>query len=232
MSKTSRRRALTRSGLLVFALFSATIPMGKAWGKTPASADSAAQSDTAASAIASDPLLPEVLSPGERVMWGEHGLMRITGIYPLTEESREKEFGLRRTMLTIHEVAGFATLAAMIATATYGQLTLNGNTSLGETHETLASITIGSYFFTAAMSLLSPPPAIRRKEWNTISIHKGLAIVHFTGMIVTPLLADEIARRNPGATKETIDRDKAHVHQISGYITTAAFAGAMMVVTF
>jgi polyisoprenoid-binding protein YceI len=62
--------------------------------------------------------------------------MRITGIYPLTEESREKEFGLRRTMLTVHQAAGFATLAAMIATATYGQLTLNGNAGLGETHQT------------------------------------------------------------------------------------------------
>ncbi|MEO6095307.1 MAG: hypothetical protein ABIW76_06415 [Fibrobacteria bacterium] len=211
--------------------------LGTAWGQSPAAADTSARLDTAVSrldtsAITADPLLPEVMSPGERIMWGEHGLMRITGIYPLSEESREKEFGLRRTMLTVHQMAGFATLAAMIATATYGQLTLNGYTSLGETHQTLADITIGSYFFTAAMSLLSPPPAIRRKEWNTISIHKGLAIVHFTGMVVTPLLADGIAYRNPGASQETIDRDKAQVHQISGYITTATFAAAMMVVTF
>ena len=167
-------------------------------------------------------------------MWGEHGLMRITGIYPLTEDSRIKELGLRRTMLTVHEVAGFATLAAMVATATFGQLTLNGHTSYGETHKTLAGVTIGSYFFTAALSLLSPPPMVRRKEWNTISIHKGLAIVHFTGMILTPLLADGIARREngAGASKEALDRDKAHIHQISGYITTAAFAGAMIAVTF
>jgi hypothetical protein len=186
------------------------------------------------SATKSEPLLPELLSPGERLMWGEHGMMRWTNIYPLTMESREKEFDLRRTMLTVHEVGGFVTLAAMLATATYGQLTLNGYTSLGSTHKTLASVTIASYFLTAGLSLLSPPPAIRRKEWNTISIHKGLAMVHFSGMILTPLLADGIAmnQRGSGMTKLQINRDKALVHQISGYITTVAFATAMGVITF
>jgi len=145
-----------------------------------------------------DPLLPEVMSPGERLMWGKHGLMREIGAFPLTEESREKEMGLRRTMLTIHEIGGFATLAAMLTTVVYGQLTLNGNLSLGETHQAWATATIISYFTTASLSLLSPPPMVRRKEWNTVSIHKGLAIVHFTGMILTPLLADGIPGRSAG----------------------------------
>src|SRR5260221_9996369 len=65
---------------------------------------SASRSDSAsAAAIPTDPLLPEVLSPGEHLMWGEHGLMRITGAFPLTEESREKEMSLRRAMLTVHQ---------------------------------------------------------------------------------------------------------------------------------
>ena len=119
---------------------------------SPVSADSAATAASATTTIATDPLLPEVLSPGEHLMWGQHGFMRIIGAFPLTEESREREMGLRRTMLTVHEIGGFATLAAMIATATYGQLTLNGYHSLGNTHMTLADVTIGAYFFTAAMS--------------------------------------------------------------------------------
>ncbi|MDB5048568.1 MAG: hypothetical protein JWO30_1639 [Fibrobacteres bacterium] len=201
---------------------------------TAAVKDSVSARPDSATSLSAGPLLPEVLSPGEHIMWGEHGLMRITGIFPLTEESRERELGLRRAMLTVHEVAGFATLAAMLATVTYGQLTLNGYTSLGGTHQTLAAVTIGSYFFTAAMSLLSPPPMVRRKEWNTVSIHKGLAIIHFSGMILTPLLANGVAmkERGSGTSQTTIDRDKAHIHQISGYITTVAFAGAMMAVTF
>lgn len=195
---------------------------------------SSAPVDSAAALIPTDPLLPEVLSPGEHLMWGQHGFMRIIGAFPLTEESREREMGLRRAMLTVHEIGGFTTLAAMIATATYGQLTLNGYHSLGDTHMALADVTIGAYFFTAAMSLLSPPPMIRRKEWNSVSIHKGLAIVHFTGMILTPLLADGVAMNERGTGKSglQIDRDKAHIHQVSGYITTAAFAAAMVAVTF
>ncbi len=186
------------------------------------------------SAAKPEPLLPEILSPGEHLIWGEHGMMRRTGIYPLTLESREKELGLRRTMLTVHEVGGFVTLGAMLATVTYGQLALNGYTSLGSVHKTLASATIASYFLTAGLSLLCPPPLVRRKEWNTVSIHKGLAIVHFSGMILTPLLANGIASRDRGSgmSNVQINRDKARVHQISGYITTAAFASAMAVITF
>ncbi len=178
-------------------------------------------------------LLPEVMGPGERLLWGKNGWMRSIG-FPLTEESRLKEINLRRTMLTLHEVGGFLTLGAMITTAVYGQLTINGNTSLGDTHKAWASATIASYFTTAALSLLCPPPLIRRQEWNTVSIHKGLAIIHFTGMILTPLLADGIAmqERSNGTAQVKINHDKAQIHQISGYITTVAFASALMVITF
>ncbi len=197
--------------------------------------DSAASTTASGSAAKSDShLLPEVVSPGERILWGEHGFMRSTGIYPLTEESREKELGLRRTMLTAHEIGGFLTLAAMITAVTYGQLTLSDNTSYGNTHKTWADVTILSYFTTAALSLLTPPPMVRRKEWSTISIHKGLALIHFTGMVLTPLLADGVAahERGQGQSTITINHDKAQIHQISGYITTVAFASAMAVITF
>lgn len=180
-----------------------------------------------------DPLLPAIMSPGEKLMWGKNGLMRKIGAFPLTEESREREMSLRRTMLTVHEIGGFITLASMLTTVVYGQLTLNGHLSLGETHQAWATATIISYFTTASLSLLSPPPMVRRNEWNTVSIHKGLAFVHFTGMILTPLLADGIEMEERGsASQEKINRDKAHIHQVSGYITTATFAAAMMVITF
>src|SRR4051812_13237484 len=145
--------------------------------KTPTVAVNAASAPAGAdSAAAQTPhfaLLPEVLSPGERLMWGEHGLMRRIGAYPLTEESREKELSLRRTMLTVHQVGGFATLAALVTTVVLGQLTLNGNTDLADYHTTMAAGAITLYFTTAALSLFSPPPMVRRNEWNTISIHKG-----------------------------------------------------------
>jgi hypothetical protein len=187
-----------------------------------ASARPGAEALLSDSKVSSDPLLPEILSPGEKWMWGEQGFMRKHGGFPLTEEGREREMELRRTMLTAHQIGGFITLGAMIATAYCGQMIINGNEGYEDAKGVLAWTTVGAYFTTAALSLMSPPPMIRRKEWSTISTHKALAWVHFTGMILTPILGTMV---EDAGTVRTI-------HQVSGYATTAAFAGAMYVVTF
>lgn len=170
---------------------------------------------------AKDPLLPDILSPGERLLWGEHGWMRSIAGLPLNEESREKEMGIRRTMLTLHQIGGYATLAAMIATAFAGQMIINGNESYEDMKEGLAWTTVGLYFSTASLALFTPPPAIRRNGFSSLSIHKALAWVHFTGMVITPILGTLIE-----------DEHSVRVfHQVSGYATTAAFAGAMISIT-
>jgi hypothetical protein len=169
-----------------------------------------------------DPLLPDVLGPGERMLWGPHGLMRSIGAYPLNEESREKELVLRRAMLNAHQVGGFLTLGSMVATAYCGQMIINGESGYGGAKKILVTTTIAGYFTTALLSLLTPPPAIRRPGWNSVSTHKALAWVHFTGMIITPILG----------TMLEDDKDVQTLHQVSGYATTAAFAGAMFVITF
>jgi hypothetical protein len=193
-----------------------------------------AQSEQANPAYA---LLPDVMSPMEKVFWGERGLMRGMG-YPLTQESREKELGLRRGMLTAHQIGGFLTLASMAATVVTGQILINGQ-SEGEGHTghahgtehdhgvhglktTLAWTTVGLYSTTAILSLFTPPPLIRNKNWNSLSWHKGLAVVHFTGMFITPFLGMMIEDNH----------DLQTFHQVSGYMTLAALTGAMVVVTF
>jgi hypothetical protein len=184
--------------------------------------DAAPAADTAAASVQKDPLLPEILSPGEKLMWGEHGWMRSLLNLPLNEESREKEMHLRRTMLNLHEIGGFTTLAAMIATAFAGQMIINGHEGYEDVKSPLAWTTVGLYFTTASLSLLSPPPAVRRPGWSTISTHKALAWVHFTGMLITPILGTLIED----------EHDVRVFHQTAGYITLAAFAGAMISVTF
>ena len=180
-------------------------------------------------------LLPEKLGPMESLMWSEHGLMRNHFDFPLTEDGRDKEMHLRRTMLTLHQVGGFATLAAMLATVAVGQVIYNdypGRASSGMNNlkSTLGWTTVWMYFGTASLSVFTPPPLVRHNEWSTISTHKLLATIHFTGMIVTPILASYIGgERRPGST---ISRNAETAHMISGYATTAAFAAAMMVVTF
>lgn len=185
-------------------------------------AEEAAPADTAAAATTSpDSLLPAIMGPMEHVFWGRSGLMRHLGM-PLNEETREKEIFLRRNLLTAHQIGGFITLAAMTATAVTGQQMLNGRDDLGDRKRLLVSTTIITYFTTAALSMITPPPMLRRPQWSSISWHKALATLHFTGMIVTPILGSQIKD----------DYDRRHLHQWAGYATLATFAGAMLVVTF
>lgn len=177
----------------------------------------AAAADTPA--VQADPLLPDRLSPGERLFWGENGWFR-SG--PLTEESRESELGLRRTLLNLHQLGGYLTLATMLATAFAGQMIINGNEDFEAWHKPLAYTTAGLYFTTASFALLAPPPVVRRPGFNGLTMHKTLAWVHFSGMIATPALGLAFGK----------DHDRRIFHQAAGYVTTAAFAGAMISVTF
>lgn len=170
---------------------------------------------------AADSLLPSTLGPMERMLWSERGLVRRFAM-PLTEENREKEVHLRRSLLTAHQAGGFLTLGLMTATAITGQQILNGRDDLGGRKEVLVAGTILSYFTTALLAMAAPPPMIRRNQWNSISWHKALAVVHFTGMIATPILGESMED----------DKDRQRLHQYAGYATLAAFTGAMVVVTF
>jgi hypothetical protein len=175
-------------------------------------------------------LLPDKMSFFERGMWGENGFMRWSGIAsPLTPEVRKYELGVRRTMLTAHQIGGFATLGLMWATCYYGQRIIDGGVqgrrNLQSTKNTLVAATITSYSLTALLSIFSPPPLIRRDETSTTSIHKFLAWFHVAGMIITPLLGKVIN------TNRAFHMDKAHYHQVAGYITTAIFTTAMIVIT-
>lgn len=170
--------------------------------------------------VKAEPLLPDRLSPGEKLLWGERGWMR--GSYPLTEEGREQELGLRRTLLNLHQVGGFMTLAAMLATAFAGQMIVNGDESFEKYKAPLAYTTVGLYFTTASLAFFTPPPIVRRPGFNSIAMHKTLAWVHFFGMISTPVVGTMIDG----------DKDRRMFHQTTGYVTTAAFAGAMVSITF
>ena len=192
------------------------------------------QQDTLPVSVVRRPrLLPENLGFFERNLWTENGLFRTMGIAsPLTPESRKSELKLRRTMLVAHEVSGFVTLGLMVTTVYYGQKVLNefytsNYRPLLRKHTQFVDATIATYSITALLSLLSPPPVIRRDEISTVSIHRALAWVHVTGMILTPIIA-AIAKKGRGATDMSILR----IHQISAYITTAAFTASMIVVTF
>ncbi len=173
-------------------------------------------------------LLPDNMSFAEKFLWGENGFMRKIGIAgPLNAKSRESELKARRTMLTMHQIGGLATLGFMITAAYFGQQVLNGHFNESGLHKSFVALTIGTYTATGLLAVLSPPPMIRRSgEESTISIHKTLAWVHFLGMIITPILGSMVVHHH------IMNIDKAHFHQIAGYVTTAVFAASVIVLTF
>jgi hypothetical protein len=204
-----RARDLTVSG----GTFQAVQP-----GEDPAADDSAAAPKRR--------LLPANMSFMEKGLWGENGLLRSIGLAsPLTPEVRKSELGLRRTMLTIHQIGGFVTLASMVTAAYFGQQIIDGNNGYRRNHQIAVATTIAAYSATGLLAIFSPPPMIRRDEISTITVHKTLAWVHFLGMVTTPILGGMINRHADYY-------QRAHIHQISAYITTAALAASMIIVTF
>ncbi|MGA9121209.1 MAG: hypothetical protein WB699_17720 [Bacteroidota bacterium] len=184
-------------------------------------------------------LLPPSLSPVEKIIWGESGFLRTTGIAPLTPSARMSELRFRRTMLTIHQIGGFVTLGLLVPTIIYGQRNIQNwndammgvrplDRQLNRTHRMWADLAFTSYLVTAAMAILSPPPIIRRNEASTITTHKILAWVHFTGMIALPILGALAAHANTADQAKTLRT----VHAITAYTTAAALATAMIVITF
>jgi hypothetical protein len=173
-------------------------------------------------------LLPDHLGPIKKTMWGEHGLMRVTHLYPLTPEGRAKELKLRRKMLVLHQIFGFVTLGCMLTADFSGQMILNGHSQYKSVHSAAVTATIGTYFTTAGLALLSPPPMVLRvKQWDAIRVHRLLAALHFSGMVLTPLIAPDAHGQS---TTEL--RKNARFHQISAYTTTALFLSAIVVVKF
>ncbi len=168
-------------------------------------------------------LLPERIMLTQRIFWGEKGLLRTTGIVPLTESNRIKELKIRRTMLVAHQVLGYATLAGMIAQGVVGQRLYSGEGQLKGLHESLAGAVNVGYFTGAALSLFSPPPLISRqvKGLNSIKAHKILASVHMTAMIATNLLAGKAE-----------DPRYAKIHRAAAFTAFGAFAGATIVMKF
>lgn len=181
-------------------------------------------------------LMPENTSWMERTLWGESGLVRKVGIAgDLTPQVRRHELGVRRTMLTMHQIGGFASWALMVASCYTGQRVLNGDRSISGTHSALVKTTIGVYSATGLLAILSPPPLIRRDETSTTSIHKTLAWIHVAGMILTPIIGGMVwhftGNRQTGRVLVQNDSE-ARFHQISAYATTAVFTAAMIVMTF
>ena len=164
-------------------------------------------------------LLPNRMIFTQRALWGNNGLLRKAGIFPLNVELREKELKLRRSMLKIHQIIGYLTLAGMVTQGFLGgKLYNNLERGLYNTHKTVGNLTSISYFTGAGLSLFAPPPLINKKTkgLSSIKAHKYLASVHFSAMLVTNIFKN----RNQ------------QIHKISAYTAVGSFAAAVLVFNF
>lgn len=177
---------------------------------------------------ASQPLLPERMVFTQRAFWGQNGLLRLTGLAPLTKESRQHELKIRRTMLVSHQIIGFVTLAGFVAQGIVGSQLYNAKgvdyTRLRSIHTGIATFINVAYGSTALLSLTAPPPTIGRRQrgLNSIKLHKYLALVHLTGMIATNILAKQLPQYP----------EVKPYHRAAAYTTFASFAMAIAVIKF
>ena len=169
-------------------------------------------------------LLPEKMIFSQRILWGEKGLLRKTGIVKLSLENREKELVVRERMLKAHQIIGYITFAGMIYQGILGGKLYNGDYSVYDTHKKLGNIVTASYFTGAALSLFSPPPLVNRKKegLNNIRLHKILANVHVPAMIVTNIYAD----------KQQGNKSYKKIHKASAYTAVASYTLAMVTIIF
>ena len=168
-------------------------------------------------------LLPERMIITQRMLWGEKGLMRTSGLAPLGIDQRKREMQTRRLFLKTHQALGFVTLGGMVAQGIVGASLYNGNYKLNDAHEALAAGLNVSYSLTAAMSLFTPPPLIQRdRKISSLKLHKWLSIVHMSGMLATNILAGQIEDR-PSLKP---------VHRAAAFTTFASFAAAVVVIKF
>ena len=169
--------------------------------------------------VKDESLIPKRMIFTQRAIWGNKGLLRKFGIFPLNVEQREKELKLRRSMLKIHQIIGYLTLAGMVTQGFLGgKLYNNWERGLYNTHKTVGNLTSISYFTGAGLSLFAPPPLINKKSkgLSSIKAHKYLASVHFSAMLATNIFK----KRNQ------------QIHKISAYTAVGSFAAAVLVFKF
>ncbi len=168
-------------------------------------------------------LLPERMLFTQRMLWGENGALRKTGIAPriITAETRERELKIRRTYFKLHQGIGFATAAGMLLQGYLGTKIYNPETyttKLDNWHTNNAKFVNIAYASTALLSFTAPPPAINRRKFDNIKLHKYLSIVHLSGMVTTNVLA------------ERINRDFAvnkRLHRAAAFTTFGAYTAAI-----
>jgi hypothetical protein len=141
----------------------------------------------------------------------------------------------RRDLLRLHQLGGFATIAALAATVVVGQLNYadkyggGGDTGRYRTaHQVLAYGTSGIFAATGILALLAPSPFEKPLRLDTATLHKVSMLVATAGM-ASQIVLGIVTSRSEGKISQ---RDFALAHQVIGYTTLAATTAGFLVFTF
>jgi hypothetical protein len=152
-----------------------------------------------------------------------------------TQARVQSEARRRRTLLQLHQIGGFATLATMTATVVLGQLNYmdkyGGGGDFG-TYKTAHSIsaytTAGVFTATGLLAVFAPNPFEKPLRLDTATMHRASMIVATAGMATQIILGIATA----GKEGTLAQRDLALAHQIVGYTTLVATYTGYLVLTF
>ena len=168
------------------------------------------------------PLLPEKFLVTKKIFWGKKGLMRNFNRFKLTPENRQNELKLRKSMFRAHQILGFVTLGEMLIQGIIGSQLYNGK-DVKNAHKTMGRIVNITYFTNASIPLFSPPKMFNEnKGFSNIKLHKILAIVHFSSMVATNILARKI----------NTNYDLKPYHRAAAYTAFGSYAASMIVIKF
>jgi hypothetical protein len=144
----------------------------------------------------------------------------------------------RTEMLKIHQRLGLITLAPMAATLITGPMASakgkNGETIKEPTdtnldvHLALGALTSGMYWSTAYFAIFAPKVP-GTKPYGPIRLHRALAWVHGTGMILTPIMGLDAYKQEKAGEKV---HGFASAHGPVAIVTVSAYAAAMLSVSW
>lgn len=135
----------------------------------------------------------------------------------------------RTHMLKIHQKMGLITAAPLAATiiSGFGAGGRKTSSSTRDLHAALGSATVGLYFTTAYFAIRAPKISGTETR-GPIRVHKALAWIHGTGMILTPILGImAFQQKSRGERIHGI----AQAHGPVAVITGAAYGAALLSVS-
>ncbi len=147
----------------------------------------------------------------------------------------EEQLATRRTMLGVHQIAGFVNLAGVATAVVLGQLNYNDKYAGGgdtekyiTAHKVAAYGSAGIFAATGLLALLAPSPIDQPTRLSTATVHKTCMAVATAGMVAEVVLGIVAASKNGSLSQ----RDFALGHQIIGYTTAVATAGGFIAITW